>query len=173
MYKLLKMLHLLGLVLFLGSVFGHIVAGEFADFPGTLSFALARQHISDATRVLTLPGLVLAVITGIGMALAARSTRRPGWFWLHAGLASVVLLNTTLVVVPTGNRVLALVRDLPQNPVAGSIDVIRSALHVEGLFGLANVLLALAVIAVGVSRPRRSRDVAHSPIDPSGANPFV
>ncbi len=46
MFRLCKFLHLIGLTLFLGSIFGHIVASALAGEPGGANFLLARARSS-------------------------------------------------------------------------------------------------------------------------------
>ena len=62
MYKFLKVIHILGVAMFLGSIFAHIATGHVpgaADNPPAMLFA--RQAIELATRYVTLPGLVIAI----------------------------------------------------------------------------------------------------------------
>ena len=69
-YRLLKILHLIGLSLFLGSIFGHIVASVLGGAPeagNEAAFLNSRVHITAATRYLTMPGLLLTLATGVGM----------------------------------------------------------------------------------------------------------
>ena len=52
-YRLLKILHLIGLSLFLGSIFGHIVASMPGGAPqagNEAAFLTSRVHITAATR---------------------------------------------------------------------------------------------------------------------------
>ncbi len=73
MYKTFKTLHIIGMALFLGSIFAHIAAGRVpgaeAD-PAAMVFA--RQAIDVTTRSVTLPGLGLTLVSGIVMALLGR-----------------------------------------------------------------------------------------------------
>ena len=68
MLKFVKALHLIGVVLFFGSILGHITVGFVPgakDDPQTA--LIAREAISVATTYLTMPGLVLLLLTGIFM----------------------------------------------------------------------------------------------------------
>jgi len=52
-YRSLKILHLIGLSLFLGSIFGHIVASVLGGAPqagNEAAFLASRVHITAATR---------------------------------------------------------------------------------------------------------------------------
>ena len=92
-YRLLKILHLIGLSLFLGSIFGHIVASVLGGAPeagNEAAFLASRVHITAATRYLTMPGLLLTLATGVGMWLQSWSLKRDVWLrrvggWLPEG----------------------------------------------------------------------------------------
>ncbi|MBB4196343.1 hypothetical protein CCR94_13420 [Rhodoblastus sphagnicola] len=148
MSRFCKFLHLLGLTLFLGSIFGHIVAGVLAGAPGDPAFVAARAEIVHATRLLTLPGLGLLIASGAGMLAAARlSPLKIGWLAAHVGGAALIVINTAAFIVPAGIRALALAK-------AGDYgEALGGALLTEDGFGAANVALALALIALGLYKP--------------------
>ncbi|MBN8873867.1 MAG: DUF2269 family protein [Rhodospirillales bacterium] len=157
MYRFLKTLHLLGLTLFLGSVFGHIVASRVGGAIGDAAFLTARADIEASTSLLTLPGLGLALLSGIALIWLAPARR--AWMGLHAGLATVIALLTLLVIAPAGRRVLSATTALAQGQ--GTIDAVHAALTTEHLAGAVNVVLALAVLALGVCKPALRRRSAH------------
>lgn len=146
MHRALKILHLLGLALFLGSVFSHVVASVLGGPPGSPGFLPARAEIVAATRALTLPGLGLAVLSGFGMALLAPGFRRQRWFWLHVGLAALVVGSSLAWVAPAGRRALALA-------AGGDASGLAAALLTERVAGSVNIALAIALLAVGVIKP--------------------
>lgn len=155
MYKLLKIFHLLGLTLFLGSIFGHIVASAGAGEIGGAAFSAARQAIAAATEALTLPGLGLALASGLGLAALAPERRR--WMFVHAGLAATVALVAVVVVIPAGQRTLS----------AATFAEVRAAVTTETVAGALNVALTFAILALGVVKPRlgdraRRRDTENS-----------
>lgn len=155
MYRILKILHLLGLTLFLGSVLGHIVAGIGAGDPGSASFLFAREEIALATRALTLPGLLLAILSGIAMARLGRlSPVRQRWLAAKALLTAVVAVNALLFVVPSGDRALAGARALLHGEAGATAAGVLSAVGVESVAGAVNILLVLAIVALGVAKPR-------------------
>jgi hypothetical protein len=155
MYRLAKFLHLLGLTLFLGSIFGHIVAGALAGAPGDPFFLAARAEIVAATRYLTLPGLGLSILSGAVMLISARiSPLRIGWLAAHVAGAALILVNTFVFIVPAGKGALAFAR-------AGDYgDALTRAILAEDGFGAANVVLALALIALGLYKPAFRRPAA-------------
>ncbi len=154
MIRLLKTCHLLGLTLFLGSILGHIVAGVAAGPPGTASFLYAREHIALATQYLTLPGLALALVSGAGMAAVSRlSPLRHHWLAAKIALTLVVLANSTLFVASAGARALAGAMALSKGDGGAMADIL-AALRVEQIAGAVNILLIVAIVLLGVFKPR-------------------
>ena len=147
MHRAFKIAHLLGLALFLGSVFGHVVAAVLGGPPGAPGFLAARAEIVAATATLTLPGLGPAVLSGIGMLVVSPGFRRQRWVWLHAGLAGLVVVSSVALVAPAGRRALALAIGGAPAPD------LMSALLTERVAGSLNIALAIALLAVAVIRP--------------------
>jgi hypothetical protein len=156
MHRTLKIAHILGLTLFLGSVFGHIVAGATGGPPGAPGFLQAREEIATATRLLTLPGLALAMSTGLAMALRTPSLLRQRWLRLHAALGALVVASSLLLAAPAGRQALEMAQ------AGETADRIARTLLTEHVAGALNIALALAILALGVIRPalRRRTDRA-------------
>lgn len=78
-----KVIHIIGLAMFLGSILAHITVGRLpgaATDPASMLFA--REAIDLATRFVTLPGLALAIGSGIFLVAGGSSgffTRAVGW----------------------------------------------------------------------------------------------
>lgn len=84
MYRVLKFLHLLGLTMFLGSIFGHIVVSVLGGAPDSPFFLFARQNVTMATQIVTVPGLGMAIISGLGMVVASRRPKQNGSLFMAA-----------------------------------------------------------------------------------------
>lgn len=159
-HKVLRSLHLLGLVLFLGSIFGHVAVGWVpgaADDPATL--LVARQVISVATAALTLPGLLLLVLTGVAL-LFGKAAGFVGqrWVILHLTLGLLIALNGGLVLYPLGQELLTGVSGLAAgDPVTERIATLQGR---EALFGALNVGMSLLALFVAVLKPRFGRSRA-------------
>ena len=156
-YKLTKVAHLVALALFLGSVFGHIVQGMVPGgdtVPATILFV--RQSIDLATRYLTMPGLVLLMITGVLLSVL----RRGGfgvhrWLTAHQVLGAAVVVIGMAVLVPTGRELLASARGL----VDGALSLAdhASLARTESVVGAVNVLIALLALVVVIAKPALGR----------------
>jgi hypothetical protein len=155
MRRLLIVAHLLGLTMFLGSVFGHIVAGIVGGAPGTAAFLAAREEIAAATQALTMPGLGLTILSGLGLAAVSRlSPIRHRWLAAHAGLAVAIVIIAATVIVPTGMRTLAEARAFALGEAGASLAGVTDALSLEHAAGAFSVALAFLVICLGVFKPR-------------------
>ncbi len=155
MYRVLKAFHLLGLAMFLGSILGHVVAGFEAGQPGAASFLFARQDVSLATQVLTMPGLLLTIASGFGMAAAGRlSPLRQPWLGVHAGLGLLVLVLAVCVLVPVGRTMLHDAAALMEGPDPAMIAQVLTMKRIEGAAGAVNLVLTLLILSLGVWKPR-------------------
>ena len=145
MLKPMKVLHLISLTLFLGSIFGHIVAGLAGGAVGGEGFLWARRSIAVATSALTVPGLALAMVSGAAMAALTPARRR--WMIVHAALALAVARIAVFAVPPAG---------------AGAN--VGPALAREHAFGALNILLTLAIVALGVFKPSLTKPNRPEPV---------
>ena len=152
-YSSLKVLHLMGLVLFLGSIFGHIVAGSLSGGPVSGGFLVAREHIAAATQFLTVPGLVLVLASGVGLWLMGWSVKNSRWLGVHMGLAVMVTLIAFVVVLPAGAEMMA----LASTDMVANMEKIVAANRFEDIGGAVNVLLILIITGLGVAKPKWAR----------------
>ncbi len=153
MMKTAKALHLIGLAMFLGSVFGHITVGFIPAVEDPAGLLFGRQAIGIATWALTIPGLALLAATGLFMALRrGPGVFRSGWLAVHLVIGVLIILNAALILVPTGGALL----DTATAVAGGTVtpEAMRSGAGRESLFGAINVALALTTVFLAVSKPR-------------------
>ena len=147
MLNLLKLLHLVGVAAFVGSVFGHIVSGLTVPWSDD-----ARGGILDITNTVTLPGLAVAVATGFAMMVLKRiDPRRAPWLAVHAGLGLLIVANALLLVVPAGRVMAAEAAKL--GGTAFDALAYLDALKVEAIAGGVNLLMAVATMALAIAKP--------------------
>ena len=146
-YSSLKVLHLMGLVLFLGSIFGHIVAGILGGGP------VSGDRFLAAPQFLTLPGLGLLLLSGVGLWLMSWSVKNSRWLGVHMGLAALVTLIAFVVVLPAGAEMMA----LASTDMVANMEKIVAANRFEDIGGAVNVLLILIITGLGVAKPRWAR----------------
>lgn len=153
MLKSVKALHLIGVVMFFGSILGHITAGLVPgaqDDPQTA--LIARQTIGAATAYLTAPGLVLLLVTGIVMIAKGRlPILKLRWLMLHAVFGLLIALNAAVVLYPVGQELL----DLAAQVAAGAqpMDRLHALEGREAAFGAANALLCVAALVIATIKP--------------------
>ncbi len=114
MYNVLKALHVLSVVLFLGNIITGVFWKVHADLTGDLrARAQALDGIIKSDRFFTMPGVFLIIGTGVWMALEAQlpMLRTPWILW------SLVLFGVSGVLF--GARVAPLQKKLLTNARAG------------------------------------------------------
>ena len=153
MNQFLKIGHLVGLAVFVGSIPAHIVLGHLVD-PATdlLGFATLMQAKYMTILVLTAPGLVLALLTGTALMLRRGMTpNRFRWMAVKLVLVGLITLNGTLFLTPLARDISAVARAAVS---AGALPTEYADLaRREAAFGAANLAMILAVIGLVVSKP--------------------
>jgi hypothetical protein len=154
MFKLFKVIHIVGLAMFLGSIFAHIAAGFVpgaADNPPAM--LAARQAIALATRYVTVPGLIAAIVSGALMvAWANAGFLKHRWLVLHIAAAAIIAAITATVMVPVGLELAGAAKAVG----AGTLtpEAFAGVAVREHVFGAVNILLTLAAIGLGTAKPR-------------------
>lgn len=159
MYRSLKLMHVVGFAMFLGSILAHIVTGRTQAGAADPSFVLyARETICLATRTLTVPGLILVIGSGLGMVWLTRGELlRQRWLKLHIALAAAIAATTVAIVVAVANLTFA-ARALSRG---GGLEAFVVPEAVERYAGAVNILMILLVAGIGLLRPRlQARRVA-------------
>jgi len=154
MLKIFKAVHIVGLAMFLGSIFAHIAAGQVpgaTDDPPAMLFA--RQDIDLATRYVTLPGLAMALFSGALMAAKGYpGLLKRRWLRLHLLAALIVTAITVTVMIPAGRQILAAAAAVAGG--TGSREAFADLANREHIFGALNILLVLGGIVLGAVKPR-------------------
>ena len=153
MHTLLKALHLLGAIMFFGSILGHVTTGFIPAAKTDPQTALiARQAIDVATTYLTLPGLVLLLVTGTLMIVKGRlRILRIRWLAVHAVFGLLIAVNAAFVLLPTGQDLLQAASQVAAGDL--SMDQLHAIEGREAAFGAVNVLLCLAMVVIAVVKP--------------------
>jgi len=147
--RLLRLGHFAGLILFLGSIFSFILITNLAQNEPLSDLAFARRIISAGTTHLTLPGLWLLAVTGLGLGLLKYGAGSR-FFRIKLLLTALIVINAHLFVAPAVNRASSIAMESLAAGHLGS--AYSSAFKREEMFGVTNVLLALATAVVAVWR---------------------
>jgi len=150
---LLRLLHFVGLAMFLGGILGHIaleqLPGAEADAATIVVLLSAQVH---STRVLMMPGLFLLIVTGVWLTVRYHGGfMRVRWLTVHQVLAVLILLNTALILGPIGAHMLEVA--LALRPDAFDLSALHELARQELTFGPINLILTIAAIGVAVFRP--------------------
>ncbi len=150
MTKVVRLLHHLGLVLFLGSVFTFAVASGVPRQGDLAGLLVARQIISSGTNVLTVPGLAILVISGAGLVAVNRGKLSQSWARVMLAAAVVIAGSTAFAVLPAVTSATSLASASVQ---AGRlVEGYERAYVTESVAGGFNIVLALIAIVAGVWR---------------------
>jgi hypothetical protein len=154
MRQTLRFIHLIGLVLFLGSILTFVVASSVPAAADVASLVVARRVISTGTNVLTLPGLGLLIVTGVGLAWGQLRPRDHRWLQVMVFAAGLIALNGLLFVLPAVRSASALIEEARS---LGTVTEAYTRAYVrESSAGSVNVLLGLVAMVAGVVGTRRA-----------------
>lgn len=107
MYLALKLMHLAGVVLFLGNITVGVFWKQFADRSGNLTLmAYTMDAIIRADRIFTIPGIVILLIGGIGAAVVANIPIL-GTGWLLWGIGAFILSGVAFGPLSRAQRKIA------------------------------------------------------------------
>jgi uncharacterized membrane protein len=153
MFLFLRLLHLLGVIVFVGNILTAALWKTRADASGDLrAIAYAQRGVMFADYVFTAPGAALILITGLWMAdLSDRNILQSGWL-----LTALVLLGVTLLVwlfelLPVQRR---LIRVADEAARTGQLDPVFNRLSLRWtIFGMLATLLPLVNVYLMVFKP--------------------
>lgn len=153
MKNAMKILHLLGFVMFLGGILGtiimNVVVGDSTD-PSFINHQ--RQFVSAMTMSLTVPGMWLTILSGLLMAwLRKYNLLRLRWLTIKVALALIILINGAFILAPFVSKVTALAaQSASQGILAANYLTLKAS---EDMFGAINFLLILVAAALAVFKP--------------------
>ena len=153
MFLLLRLLHLLGVIMFVGNIVTAALWKVRADASGDLhAIAYAQRGVMFADYAFTAPGAALILITGLWMAnLTHRNILQTGWLFTALILLVVALLVWLFELLPVQRR---LIRVADEAVHTGQLDPAFKALTLRWtIFGIIATLLPLVNIYLMVFKP--------------------
>ena len=154
MYKLVKVLHIIGVVLFFGSILGHAIAGvvsSASDNPQVLN--TVREVIQTETYILTIPGFLLFTVSGIAMLFIGKlPIKKLRWLIVHISLGALVILNAVFVLLPVGTEILEASQSIIMG--SGSKENLHHLENREAIFGALNIISCFVLVTVAVIKPK-------------------
>ncbi|WP_189353604.1 hypothetical protein, partial [Vogesella fluminis] len=131
----------------LGSVLTFIVIGMAADGANHAYMTTSRDLVLLCTRQLTLPSLLLLMLSGLAMAWHNKPYKRH-WFWAKVLLAGTMLANTLWLIEPAITDSL---RALSTHNTTAFDDAITR----ESIYGSINLLLCAALVLLGLAKRKQ------------------
>ena len=153
MLLLLRLLHLLGVIVFVGNIVTAALWKVRADASGDLhAMAYAQRGVMFADYVFTAPGAALVLVTGLWMAdLSDRNILQTGWLFTALILLIVALLIWLFELLPIQRR---LIRVTEEAVRTGQLDPVFKTLTMRWtIFGIVATLLPLVNVYLMVFKP--------------------
>ncbi len=154
MNKKLKVIHVIGIIMFFGSILGHAIAGIVsASSKDPVVFNIVRLVIETETIYLTFPGLIIFTLSGIAMIVVGKMPiSKIKWLAIHSVIGVLVILNAFLILIPVGSEIL----EISQKIVDGSIapEAMYELKNKEAMFGAFNILACLILVILAVIKPK-------------------
>jgi hypothetical protein len=153
MRRLIKFLHTMGAIGFMGSLASLVVLAMLAPPPGSLSgYALIRGAMAEIAKWVVYPSLLLTLAPGLLAIAVNRAFHEAAWAWIKAA--------TGLLIFAGGLHALSSLQDearLSAEALAGGADAAALTGVSSGEIITLWVLLAVSAVNVvlGVWRPRR------------------
>lgn len=156
MRRLMKFLHTVGSVGFMGSAASLLALHAFLPAPAaTADYALLRAAMAGVADWIFLPSLAMVLLSGLLAIAAHTGFQHAGWVWVKL-LFGIVVFEGGLVAVhgPIGAEA-----DLAAGALAGTVDAARLGQSISAETGSLWVMMALSALNIylGVWRPNFQR----------------
>lgn len=154
--RLLKALHILGAIGFMGGLAAILVLVANTAVEPTASFAAVRNGIALINKWLLTPSLLIVLVSGLLAIAATNAYKDAGWAWMKALLGVVTFEGTLLTIVGNGRKA----AEQAAAAVSGQPDAmtqVAALLRTE--WGAAWLMLGLGFvnIVLAIWRPRFTR----------------
>ncbi len=157
MRNLSKVLHLIGLVMFMGSILSFIAMNSFVGAStDAVLISHQRQFVSTITWALTIPGMWILVIAGCLTALSGKYVlTEHRWLAGKLVLAVLILINATFFISTLVGQVTGIAE---QSAIQGQLLSTYMPLKAkEDMYGIANFLMILVSILLAIYKPGSKR----------------
>lgn len=157
MKKTAKLLHLIGLVMFLGGILPSIVMNSVV---GTSTDAVLIYHQrlfgSAITWALMIPGMWIQIVAGSLIALAGKYRLiEHRWLIIKLVLAALILINGTFILAPLVSQVTSIAE---QSALQGQLLPTYMPLKMkEDMYGIANFLMLVFAFLLVIYRPKEEK----------------
>jgi len=153
MFQLLKLLHILGVIVFVGNIITAALWKIRADASGDLhAIAYAQRGVMFADYLFTAPGAALILITGLWMAnLSGRNILQTGWLFTALILLIITVLVWLFELLPSQRHLIRLADEAVRT---GQLDPVFKGITLRWtIFGILATLLPLVNVYLMVFKP--------------------
>lgn len=158
MQPLMKVVHLLSVIAFLGAVVVALVLAGVAPRSTAEAFAVARVDVYVACFYVACPALLLALTSGLLLMVNRAGLVHTRWVQAKALIGLALVLVALLAWLPAVNRIAAYAQGAAfGTPVLSAQPPDEQK---EVVSGAALITLALAAVTIAVYRPRWGRGSA-------------
>ena len=157
MKLMLKFLHLLGVIGFMGSAVCAVLLAALATASAPPQAAMLRQVLVPLLGWVLMPALLLAVLSGALAMMVHAPFLSARWVWVKAGAGMLIGGAAMFSWQPAVELVASLTSSLAASGTAsGAIDraALTQALHTEAVDAWGCLVLSLFAVALGVWRPQ-------------------
>jgi hypothetical protein len=158
--RLIKLVHYLALIGFVGGTAAALVLADFAGNAPPSLVPVLRLSILAVGESLMLPSLIVLVVSGMLLVVARPRLVRARWVWAKALLALAVVSIVLAVVQPAITRAAALAAEASLGAPAS--EALRQAFSAEQIGGAGSLLLALIAIVLAIWRPKLGQSTRDS-----------
>lgn len=140
MAKILRIMHLLALVMFLGSIIGYIVVNGMAEKSTNLEVvSFAKNFVYLGTRIITVHGMWILILTGILLSYSSGyKIGANGWLKAKLLISLFIIINATFLIVPATKELAHIASD---SVVKGALNPNMPKFQMrEDIFGTINVI---------------------------------
>ena len=155
MKRLLKFLHTIGSIGFIGSLASLLVLDHFAPPPSALaSYALVRGAMADIATWIFYPSIILTLIPGLLSIAVTDGFHNAGWAWMKAATGILIFAGSLHTLAPIQDEA-----RLSAEAVAGVLDPAMLLRAPAGEATTMWVLMAVATanVVLGIWRQRLIR----------------
>ena len=155
MRRLIKFLHTMGAIGFMGSLACLLVLAWLAPPPASLAgYALIRGAMADIASWVVFPSLVLTLIPGLVAIAVTPAFHEAGWAWIKAATGILIFAGGLHALAPIQEEA-----ELSAQALAAGSDPATLAGVSTGEISTLWVLLAVSTanVVLGVWRPRLGR----------------
>ena len=152
MRRLVKFLHTMGSIGFMGSLAAVLVLAKWAPAPESLAdYAYVRGVMAQIAAWLILPSLILTLVPGLLAIAVNRAFQDAGWAWIKAATGILIFAGGLHALAPIQEEARLSAQALAGTSDASALSGVSGG-EVQALW----VLLAVSVVNVvlGVWRPR-------------------